>query len=330
MNSAKSKTLKLNKIVLGIDIGGTNSKFGYVDRNGNCLAAASIPTNAHEPAASFFDRLRESSGALLRNIASECEPAGIGIGAPNANFYKGTIENPPNLAWGFVDVRAELGKYFNVPVAVTNDANAAALGEMLFGAARGMRDFILITLGTGLGSGIVANGELIYGADGFAGEIGHTTVDPNGRECGCGKRGCLEAYCSATGLCRTMQELLCNTLEPSEFRSVVCEDITAQKICEAALRGDRLALWAFEACGNTLGLKLADSVAHLSPEAIILCGGLASAGDLIFNPTRRALENNLFPVFRNKVKLLPSKLAASNPAILGASALIWKTLDTNK
>jgi glucokinase len=315
---------------LGIDIGGTNSKFGYVDCEGNCLAGASIPTYANQPAESFFKRLQESSDALFCDLASECELAGIGIGAPNANFYKGTIDNPPNLAWGFVDVRAELGKYYNVPVAVTNDANAAALGEMLFGAAQGMRDFIVITLGTGLGSGIVANGELIYGTDGFAGEIGHTTVDPNGRECGCGKRGCLETYCSATGLCRTVQEFLCNTLEPSELRSVSYENITAQKICAAALRGDRLALQAFEACGNILGLKLADSVAHLSPEAIILFGGLASAGDLIFNPTRRSLESHLFPVFRNKVKILPSKLAEGNPAILGASALIWKTLDTFK
>jgi glucokinase len=330
MNSAKSKSLSLKKVALGIDIGGTNSKFGYVDREGNCLASASIPTYAHQPAESFFKRLQESSDTLLCNLASECELAGIGIGAPNANFYKGTIENPPNLAWGFVDVRAELAKYYKVPVAVTNDANAAALGEMLFGAAQGMKDFIVITLGTGLGSGIVANGELIYGADGFAGEIGHTIVDPNGRECGCGRRGCLETYCSATGLCRTVQELLCNTLEPSELRSMSYENIAAQKICAAALRGDRLALQAFEACGNILGLKLADSVAHLSPEAIILFGGLASAGDLIFNPTRRSLESHLFPVFRNKVKILPSKLAEDNPAILGASALIWKTLDSIK
>jgi glucokinase len=330
MNSPKSNNSRSNKVVLGIDIGGTNSKFGYVDREGNCLASSSIPTHAHQPAESFFKRLHESTEALFCNLASECELAGIGIGAPNGNFYKGTIENPPNLAWGFVDVRAELAKYYNVPVAVTNDANAAALGEMLFGAAQGMKNFIVITLGTGLGSGIVANGELIYGADGFAGEIGHTTVDPNGRECGCGKRGCLETYCSATGLCRTMREFLCNTLEPSELRNMSQEKITARKICEAALRGDHLALQAFEACGNILGLKLADSVAHLSPEAIIFFGGLASAGDLIFNPTRRSLENHLFPVFRNKVKLLPSKLTEDNPAILGASALIWKTLDTIK
>jgi glucokinase len=330
MNSADHTLKKFPKVVLGLDIGGTNSKFGYVDRDGNCLASASIPTNADQPAISFFNRLQENAKSLLRNLAPKYELAGIGIGAPNANFYKGTIEHPPNLKWGYVDVRAELSKYYDVPVAITNDANAAALGEMLFGAAQGMKDFIVITLGTGLGSGIVANGELIYGADGFAGEIGHTTVDPNGRECGCGKRGCLETYCSATGLCRTVQELLCTTLEPSELRSVSYEKMTAQEICEAALRGDRLALQAFESCGNTLGLKLADSVAHLSPEAIILFGGLASAGDLIFNPTRRSLESHLLPIFRNKVKLLPSRLVEGTTAILGASALLWKSLDTIK
>jgi glucokinase len=189
-----------------------------------------------------------------------------------------------------------------------------------------MKDFIAITLGTGLGSGIVANGELIYGADGFAGEIGHTTVDPDGRQCGCGRRGCLETYCSATGLCRTVHELLCNTTEPSELRSVSYEELTAQRISESAERGDRLALQAFESCGNILGLKLADSVAHLSPEAIFLLGGLAAAGDLVFNPTRRSLEEHLFPIFRNKVKLLPSKLAQGYTAILGSGALMWNIL----
>jgi glucokinase len=330
MNSVNQELKNPLKVVLGIDIGGTNSKFGFVDRDGNCLARTSIPTNADQPAEAFFKRLQKSSKLLLGSLTPKYDLAGIGIGAPNANYYKGTIEHPPNLSWGYVDVRAELGKYFDVPVAITNDANAAALGEMLFGAAQGMKDFIVITLGTGLGSGIVANGELIYGADGFAGEIGHTTVDPNGRECGCGKRGCLEAYCSATGLCRTVQELICNTVEPSELRSVSYEKITAENICEAALRGDRLALQAFEACGDILGLKLADSVAHLSPEAIILFGGLTSAGDLIFNPTRRSLEAHLYPIFRKRVKLLPSRLVEGTIAILGAGALLWKSLDTSK
>jgi glucokinase len=328
MKAYNQKPEGLNsKLVLGVDIGGTNAKFGYVDREGNCLVNASIPTQAHQPAEDFFQRLHENAQLLLHDLASEYELAGIGIGAANANFYKATIECSPNLGWEYVDVRAELNKYYGVPVAVTNDANAAALGEMLFGAARGMKDFIVITLGTGLGSGIVANGEMIYGDDGFAGEIGHTIVDPNGRVCACGRHGCLETYCSATGLCRTVQELICDTTFASELRRVSFQDLTAETVSESARRGDALALLAFESCGNTLGLKLSDAVAHLSPEAIILCGGMAAAGDLILKPTKQAMEKYLFPIFRNKVKILPSGLPQGNIAILGASALIWNSLD---
>jgi glucokinase len=325
MNSKTQILEGLKKVVLGIDIGGTNTKFGYVDCTGKCLANSSMPTNAQKPSDQFFNRLHKESNNLFESMRKDYELIGIGIGAPNANYYKGTIEHPPNLSWDFVDVRAELGKYYGIPLAITNDANAAALGEMLFGAARGMKDFIVITLGTGLGSGIVANGELIYGADGFAGEIGHTVVDPNGRQCGCGKRGCLEAYCSATGLCRTVQEFICDSTEPSELRNVSYADLTAQMVSESAMRGDPLAKQAFESCGRLLGLKLSDSVAHLSPEAIIFFGGMASAGDLIFEPTKRSLEAHLFPIFRNKVKILPSGLIEGSAAVLGASALIWKT-----
>jgi glucokinase len=314
------------KLVLGVDIGGTNTKSGYVNREGNCLASTSIPTHGDRPADEFFNRLWGECTRLFDGLPEKCEVVGIGIGAPNANFYKSTIEHPPNLGWEYVDVRAEIGKYSNAPVAVTNDANAAALGEMLFGAAQGMKNFIVITLGTGLGSGIVANGELIYGADGFAGEIGHTTVVPNGRRCRCGNRGCLETYCSASGLCRTVQELLCDTTEPSELRNVSFAKLTAKMVCKSAEHGDRLALQAFESCGETLGLKLADSVAHLSPEAIILVGGMAAAGDLIFAPTKRSLEKYVFPTFRNKVKILPTRLKKGSTAILGASALIWKAM----
>jgi glucokinase len=326
MRQTMGPDMDLMKVVLGIDIGGTNTKIGYVDQAGHCLASASMPTEAQQPAESFFIRLHEHASLLLRALPAEHQLIGIGIGAPNANYHKGTIEHPPNLGWDFVDVRAQLGRYYTVPVAVTNDANAAALGEMLFGAARGMKDFIVITLGTGLGSGIVSNGELIYGADGFAGEIGHTIVDPNGRECGCGKRGCLEAYCSATGLCRTVQELICQSTEPSRLRAISYRELTSEAVYQAAIQGDRLALQAFEQTGRILGLKLADSVAHLSPEAIILFGGLASAGELIFAPTKRSLEEHLFPIFRNKVQLLPSKLTEGNVAVLGASALIWTTI----
>ena len=326
MNSRNQLVEDSKAVVLGVDIGGTNTKFGFVDRAGKCLASSSMPTDADQPAGQFFHRLHRDANLLVGALKAEYELAGIGIGAPNANYHRGTIEHPPNLGWDFVDVRAELARFFSIPSAVTNDANAAALGEMLFGAARGMKDFIVITLGTGLGSGIVANGELIYGADGFAGEIGHTIVDPNGRRCGCGRHGCLEAYCSATGLCRTVQELICNSMEPSELRKVSYADLTAQMVSEAALRGDPLALQAFESCGRTLGMKLADSVAHLSPEAIIISGGMASAGALIFEPTQRSMEEHLFPIFRNKVRIIPSQLTASNAAVLGAGALIWNVL----
>lgn len=326
MNAGSPEIEDAKKIVLGVDIGGTNTKFGFVDRAGECLAGGSMPTESNRPADAFFRRLRDESGLLLQGLREQCVLAGVGIGAPNANYYSGTIEHPPNLEWDFVDVRAELAKLYRVPSAVTNDANAAALGEMLFGAARGMRDFIVITLGTGLGSGIVANGALIYGADGFAGEVGHTTVDPDGRACGCGRKGCLEAYCSATGLCRTVQELLCDSMEPSELRRISCADLTAEMVSDAARRGDALARRAFESCGRVLGMKLADSVAHLSPEAIILSGGMAAAGGLIFEPTRRSLEEHLFPIFRGKVKVVASQLTGSNAAVLGAGALIWNLL----
>jgi len=316
------------QVVLGVDIGATSAKMGYVDRNGKCLSGgASVSTGAQQAADVFFKRLYESAEALRKELPPEYDLAGIGIGAANGNYYKGTIECSPNLGWDYVDVRAELGKYYNVPVAVTNDANAAALGEMHFGAARGMRDFISITLGTGLGSGIIANGEMIYGADGFAGELGHTIVDPNGRKCACGQSGCLETYCSATGLCRTVEELICNTTIPSGLRGVSYNELTAAKISEAALGGDALAAAAFEACGETLGRKLADSVAHLSPEAIILCGGMAAAGELILAPTRRALEKYVFPIYRGKVKVILSGLPEGNVAVLGAAALAWSALD---
>ncbi|MBN2338647.1 MAG: ROK family protein [Acidobacteria bacterium] len=320
LNTDRTET----RVVLGVDIGGTSAKFGLVDREGCCLSGGSIPTGAGRPPAAFFEDLCAAARRLLEGRESLL--AGVGIGAANANFYTGTIERSPNLGWEYVDVRAEIGKHLDVPVAVTNDANAAALGEMLFGAARGMRDFIVITLGTGLGSGIVANGSMVYGADGFAGEIGHTIVDPAGRVCACGRRGCLETYCSATGLCRTVQELICDTVLESELRSSSYRDLTARKVSEAAGRGDPLALAAFESCGDTLGLKLADAVAHLGPEAVILCGGMAAAGELILRPTKRSLEKHLFPIYRGKVKVLPSGLGETNTAVLGAGALIWNAL----
>lgn len=315
-------------IALGIDIGGTNTSFGFVDRSGQCLSDTSIPTNAHEPAQMLVARLNVVINELYEKQEKTCELKGIGIGAPNANYYRGTVEYPPNLQWdGIVNIVELFQKYYEVPVAITNDANAAAIGEMKFGAAAGMKNFVVITLGTGLGSGIVVNGDLLYGADGFAGEIGHTIVDPEGRLCGCGKKGCLEAYVSASGICRTVFELLARRRDDSELRDVTYNTLTSKMIFEAAERGDAIAREAFEYTGRTLGLKLADSVAHLSPEAIILFGGLTSAGDLLFEPTKKYMEENLFPVFRGKVKIIPSALPEGKMAILGAAALLWKELE---
>lgn len=317
-------------VALGVDIGGTNTVFGYVDRSGRVLSESSILTQAREPASVFFKRLHAAAETLLDRIKEDCRLIGIGIGAPNANHFKCTIEAPPNLSWVFVDVATEMKQYYAVPVSLTNDANAAALGEMLFGAAKGMRDFIVITLGTGVGSGLVANGEMIYGADSFAGEIGHTTVDPNGRMCGCGRRGCLETYASAKGICRTMLELMCDRTDPSSLRSISPDELTSHMIFDAAQQRDTLAAEAFEITGRILGAKLAESVAHTSPEAIVLVGGLAAAGDLIFKPTMRSLEEHLLGIFKNKVKIIPSGLKHGNAAVLGASALIWDVLERTK
>ena len=317
-------------ITLGVDIGGTNTALGYVDNVGRVLAHTTMPTNAHLPHTEFFERLHERAGNLREAIDEKNRLVGIGIGAPNANYYHGTIESPPNLNWDFVDVRGELKKFYPVPVAVTNDANAAAIGEMMFGAARGMQDFILITLGTGLGSGIVSNGELVYGATGFAGEIGHTIVDPDGRECGCGRRGCLETYVSAPGICRTVVELLSTRNEASGLRERSFAGLTAKIVADAALAGDSIALETFDRTGKYLGLKLADAVAHTGPQAIILFGGVANAGDLILKPTKHYLQQYLLNIFKNKVDVLPSALPQSHAAIFGASGLIWNELRKNR
>lgn len=315
------------EVALGIDVGGTNTAFGYVDRIGNCVFESSIPTKSHESAVHLFSRLNAAIEETRSKLDDRYKLIGIGIGAPNANYYKGTVEHPPNLSWGYVNILEIVKEYYDLPSAITNDANAAAIGEMKFGAAKGMRDFIMITLGTGVGSGIVANGELIYGADGFAGEIGHTIYDPNGRQCGCGRKGCLETYASAGGIKRTVVELLNNYKGKSELREISFENLTAKKICEAALRGDKIALNAFDETGKVLGLKLADAVAHTSPEAIILFGGLASSGELIFKPTKKYMEENILNIFKNKVALIPSGLTEGNAAVLGASALIWNEID---
>ena len=318
------------KVAIGIDVGGTNTVFGFVDEAGQCIYESSILTYADQDADQLFSRLFKKVNDDFTKYSADFELIGIGIGAPNANYYKGTVELPPNLNWGIVNVLEIVKKYSPLPSAITNDANAAAIGEMIFGAAKGMKDFIVITLGTGLGSGIVVNGELVYGADGFAGEIGHTIVDPNGRECGCGRKGCLETYASASGIKRTVFELIGTTNIPSELRNVSYNQLTAKDIADAANNGDKLAIAAFDFTAKILGLKLADSVAHLSPEAIILFGGLALAGDLIFVPAKRYMEEYMLNIFKNKVNLLPSALPGAHAAVLGASALIWKELKKTK
>ncbi len=313
--------------VIGIDIGGTNTTFGFVDNEGHYMEGGSIPTNAQEDVSSFLPRLYESIEEKWSKLKSTVTLKGIGIGVPNGNYYKGTVEMPPNLNWGnIINLKQLIERQFKLPTALTNDANAAALGEMMYGAAKGMKDFIVITLGTGLGSGIVANGQLIYGSDGFAGEIGHTLVNVNGRVCGCGRRGCLETYVSATGIKRTVYKLLADHTDYSELRKYSFNELHAEMITDAALRGDKIALEAFEYTARILGMKLADTVAHTSPEAIILFGGLVRANELLFTPTLYHMEKNMFKVYKNKVKLIPSKLMDKNAAVLGAAALIWNEI----
>lgn len=316
------------KISIGIDIGGTNSKYGIVDQDGQVLFSNILSTADYTDPAEFVQVLSQKAKDAILSHEEDIELAGIGIGAPNGNYYKGTIEFAPNLPWkDLVPLTSLFKKYFNVPVVLTNDANAAAIGEMVYGGAKNMDNFIELTLGTGLGSGVIVNGDLVYGHDGFAGELGHVRVKLNGRECGCGRRGCLETYVSATGLKRTVYKLLSDTLEPSRLRGVPFNDLTAKNVSEAAEKGDKIALEAFEYTGRIFGQAIADFVAFTSPKAIFLFGGLANAGDFIFNPTKKHFKANVMPVFKNKVDILPSEINENHGAILGASALIWKELD---
>ncbi len=313
--------------VMGVDIGGTNTVFGIVDARGQVLASDSIKTLKHANFDDYIQELHDGMERLIKANDAEDKIQGIGIGAPNANYYTGEIQNPPNLPWGSIIPLAEkLSKIFNgLPVSVTNDANAAALGEMTYGAARGMKDFIMITLGTGVGSGIVVNGQLVYGHDGFAGELGHLVVKRNnGRICGCGRTGCLEAYCSATGVARTAREFLEISNEPSSLRNLQIENITSKDVYDAAVAGDKLAKDIFDYTGKILGESLADMVAFSSPQAIILFGGLAKSGDLLLRPLKESFEKSLFPIFKGKTKIILSELKESDAAILGASALGWE------
>lgn len=312
--------------VVGIDVGGQTSKIGVVDARGTVLAQTVIRTDTYDTVEPYIAELAEAVNKLIKDTQTEGKVRGIGVGAPNGNYYTGTIENAPNLLWGHQ--RVEFAKLLTeamggIPVALTNDANAAAVGEMTYGAARGMKNFIMITLGTGVGSGIVINGEVVYGHDGFAGELGHTSaVRNNGRACGCGKTGCLETYASATGVARTAREWLELSDEPSLLRGL--DTIASKDVYEAAKEGDRLALKIFEFTGKILGRSFADFVAFSAPEAIVLFGGLARAKEFLTEPIEEAMNSNLLPLWRNKVKLVYSQLKESDAAILGASALAWE------
>ncbi|MCH7657619.1 MAG: ROK family protein [Bacteroidetes bacterium] len=318
------------KVSIGIDIGGTNTVYGILNREGKFLAQGQISTKDHQEIEVFLAALNEKIRLSLRNLNNRVIVEGIGIGTSMGNINKGTIEYAANLPWKGIIPLADLFKEFTkLPVIVTNDANAAAIGEMIYGGAKGMRNFVVITLGTGLGSGFVVNGELVYGHDGFAGELGHTSIRPgeSNRQCGCGRKGCLETYVSATGIKRTLFKLMGDMIDDSSLRSISFDDLTAAMISDAAKKGDKIAIRAFEHTGRMLGFKLADVVAHTNPEAIFLFGGLALAKDLIFEPTRRYMEENLLYIYKGKVKLLPSKLNSQNAAVLGASALVWNNVE---
>lgn len=318
----------MREVAIGIDIGGTFTKYGIVDKEGNCLIDGTISTTEKKDIDGFLTNLKVVIDGAIAKVSEPISVKGIGLGAPNGNFYKGTIEYAPNLSWkGVVPFIKLFKKYYDLPMFLTNDANAAAIGEMVYGGAKHMNNFIIITLGTGLGSGLVVNGELVYGHDGFAGELGHLTIVRNGRMCATGRRGSLETYASASGIKRTIFELLADSIEDSQFRDVTFNQLTAKMISDAAIKGDKIAIEAFELTGKYLGEALADSVAHTSPEAIFLFGGLANAGELILEPTKRHMEMNLLKIFQNKVKILPSGLTETNAAVMGASALVWKELN---
>ncbi len=313
------------QVALGIDIGGTNTKFGLVNHRGEILEKGTIKTDVYEKVEDFIAELYTQINPFIKKHCPEKQLDGIGVGAPNANYYRGTIEQAPNLPWKGVIPFAELmSEKFGVPCKMTNDANAAALGEMMFGAARGMKDFIMITLGTGVGSGIIANGQLIYGHDGFAGELGHTVVKPGGRKhWSTGSEGSLEAYASATGITITAKKMRAEFPE-SLLNSYPEEKINSKTVYECAVKKDPTAIEVFRYTGQKLGEALANFVMFSSPEAILLFGGVIKAGDFLLKPTKLHMERNLLPIFRGKVKLVFSELDEADAAILGASALVWE------
>ena len=312
--------------VIGMDMGGTNTVFGVVDARGNVISKSAIKTGTHSDINLYIQDLYDEMIKLIDAAGGVEKFKGIGVGAPNGNYYTGNIEFAPNLPWkGVIEFAKIMTAKFGITTSLTNDANAAAVGEATYGGARGMKNFIMITLGTGVGSGIIVDGKVLYGHDGFAGELGHTTaVRDNGRLCGCGKHGCLETYCSATGVARSAREILSATTKDSLLRNIPVDDITSKDVFDAAMEGDEVAKEIFEFTGKILGQSLADFVAFSAPEAIVLFGGLSKAGDLIMNPIREHMEANLLPLWKGKVKLFFSELKEADAAILGASALAWE------
>lgn len=318
-------TIKKN-LAIGIDIGGTNTCFGIIDTDGHVLERGSIKTKNHPQVESFIDDLYLSAFPLIERAGGSGSIVGIGIGAPNGNYYKGTIEHAPNLAWkGIIPFAKLIGDKFSLPAYLTNDANAAAMGEMKYGAARNMKDFIMLTLGTGVGSGIVCNGKLVYGHDGFAGELGHNIIIPGGRyHPGTGAHGPLEMYASASGVALTAKELLAQKAnEPSLLRNYPIDEISSRLVYECALKNDRISVEVYNYTGKILGMAMANFAMFSSPEAIILFGGLVKSGDLIMLPTIKSFEENLLKIYQNKIKVIPSTLFEGDAAILGASALVW-------
>jgi len=316
--------------VIGLDLGGTNAVFGIVDQRGEIKATTAIKTQQYDTAEAFIEASVNALLPIIEQVGGIEKIRSMGVGAPNGNYYKGTIEIAPNIKWAH-DCIVPLGKMFSeklngIPVAVTNDANAAAIGEMVYGVARGMKNFIVITLGTGVGSGIVVNGQLVYGSDGFAGELGHVTMvrGEEGRMCGCGRKGCLETYCSATGVARTARELLDKTSRPSLLRNIKPNDITSLDVSIAASKGDELAKEIYEFTGKMLGEACADFATFCSPEAFIFFGGMTKAGELIMDPIRRAYDAHVLPVYKGKAQFLVSGLDGASAAVLGASAIGWE------
>ena len=312
--------------VIGMDLGGTNSVCGIVDARGNILCTDSVKTQQYPNIEDYIQAVCNILMPMIEKVGGIEKIKGFGIGAPNGNYYNGTIEHAPNLPWkGIVPMANMFKTKLGIPVALTNDANAAAIGEMTYGAARGMKNFIVITLGTGVGSGIVINGQLVYGCDGFAGELGHVIMRrEDGRLCGCGRKGCLETYCSATGVARTAREILTKDSTPSLLRDLKPEERTSKDVYDAAVKGDAIALKIFDFTGKILGEALADFAAFSSPEAFIFFGGLTKSGKYIMDPIKDSYNENVMPIFKGKAKMLVSELKDSDAAVLGASALGWE------